>query len=160
MRKKVFIYCFLLLTLTMLMLPKAEAYLVGTTNSSFQKIHYLPNGYRVGIMGVGQVTQAPLGSYSGINGSVQVVKVKDTKSKLNSVRLVYGTYGYFLEMSLKSPFKNFSYDQSVTCGDLGYGTCSLTGVKSVSGAVIAITSRLYVEISFNDGAYTVYADQK
>lgn len=160
MRKKVFIYCFLLLTLTMLMLPKAQAYLVGTTIYKFEKIQYLPNGYRVGMVGVGQVTSAPLGMNSGANASVQVVKTKETKSQLKNIRLTYITYAYFLEANIKAPFKGFTLEQSVNCSDSGYSLCSFTGMKQVVGATVFPTTRLYAELTFSDGAYTVYADQK
>lgn len=169
MKKQVILICTIFMILSVAVLTtsivsypeEVKAYVVGKTNYQHETIRYLPNGYRVGIMGISQVTQGPLGIYSATNSAVQVVKQKETTSKLQSVKLIHTTTGGVLNaINLSAPIRLFVESQSTSCGDLGYATCNLSGAREIKGITWFPSVSLKAEITFSDGSYTIYADQK
>lgn len=169
MKNKVALICsiFLMLSASILITSllsypdEARAYMGGIQNYQFQDIRHLPNGYRVGILGLGQVQYNMTAIYSSVNAGVQVVKLKDSKSVLKSVKLTYMTNGYTINnLAITNLIKTFNDEQSVSCGDLGYSICNLARGKTITGFVMYPSVQLRADLIFNDATYTIYSAKK
>lgn len=127
---------------------RAEAYLNTEYNYRFSANEYLSNGYQVQILGVGFQRDSALYIYTSTNSQVSVASYKNTKSKLESIKLVFTTGGYSIKGFL--PFKT---ELITTCKT---STCALQNGNTINGINFSTSVSLKAELKFNDGQYTVY----
>jgi len=137
----------------------AKAYLGGMENTEFKDIRYLPNGYRVGVLGLAQLHRDLPATYMSTNSSVQIVKTNDkSPSKLKSVKITYMMLAYqFAGSNIQNVVKRVDESLTATCTDQGYATCNLFGGKIVTGLVLYPSIQLKIDMTFTDGSYTIYS---
>lgn len=127
---------------------RAEAFMNTEYNYRFKANEYLSNGYQVQILGLGFQRDSALYIYTSTNSEVNVRSYKQTKSKFESVKLIFTTGGY----SIKT-FSPFVKELSVTCKNTN---CVLQNGQTINGINFSANVSLKAEIKFNDGVYTVY----
>ncbi len=137
----------------------AQAYLSQTETTEFKDIKHLPNGYRLGVLGIGQLSRNLPNTYMSVNAAVQVVKTNNkSKSQLKTVKVSYMVFGYQIAGSnLQNIVKNFNETLTASCGDLGYNHCSLSTGKVLQGVILYPSVQLKIDMTFTDGSYTVYS---
>ena len=139
---------------------RAEAYMSDTYNYTFNGVTTLPNGYRVGIIGVGYQKQTVFDLFTSANVGVQVMRIKSSKSQLKSVRLIHQTSGYTLKaLNISSPIQSFKSDMVATCNGSETIDCTLHRGNTITGATFAPNVSVRAEITFNDGVYMVQSNQ-
>ena len=167
MKKQVAMICAGFLTLSAAFLgagvasspDRADAYISDTFNYTFNGITNLPNGFRVGIIGVGFEKRRAFDLFTSANVGVQVMRTSPSKSQLRSVKLIHRTTGYQLKaLNLTNPLQALRSDLTANCNGSEVIECSLHRGNTISGVTFSPNSAVIAEITFNDGVYMVQAN--